>query len=73
MRDERIKVGAVVQVNEKQETWSGCTVIVDEIKPFGVQAYLKFPMRGNAYVRLNWDEIEYVGPSLLVTADEEQE
>lgn len=71
MRDERIKVGSVVQVNENQGTWAGCTVVVDEIKSFGVQAYLKIPMQGIAYVRLKWEEIEYVGTAIYVAVDGE--
>lgn len=69
-RDYRIKAGSVVQANEKAKEWAGCTLIVDEVKSFGVQAYLKVPYQGNAYIRLNWEAVEYIGDAHLVAASE---
>lgn len=70
--DIRIKAGSVVQANEKAKEWAGCTLIVDEVKSFGVQAYLTIPYKGTAYIRLNWEAVEYIGEAHLVAANAEE-
>ena len=69
-QDARIKVGSVVQGNEKAGDWAGCTLIVSELKSFGVQAYLKVPFKGNAYIRLIWEQVEYIGEAVLIAGDD---
>lgn len=69
-QDIRIKPGSVVQVNENGKEWAGCTLIVSELKSFGVQAYLKVPFKGNAYMRLTWEQIEYIGEAVLIAGDD---
>lgn len=64
--DIRITERSVVQANEKAEEWAGCTLIVAEVKDFGVQAYTKIPYKGNAYVRLPWEAVEYIGEARFV-------
>jgi hypothetical protein len=49
--------------------WAGCLAIVDEVKSWGVQAYIAIPQGGevrNAYVRLKWAELEVIGPAAFV-------
>lgn len=65
--DKRIMPGSIVQVSNGESEWFGCVVTVEELKSFGVQAYLTVPNTGTAYVRLNWDEIVYVGEAAFVT------
>lgn len=56
----------VIQVNEHGlEAWIGCLLLVDEIKSFGVVAFLKVPKSGNAYVRLPWEHFDRIGPAVL--------
>jgi len=41
--------------------WNGCVAVVDEVKPWGVQCYVKIPLKGNAYYRVKTDDFEIVG------------
>lgn len=46
--------------------WGGCLAIVDEVKSWGVQAYVPIPNNdgtppGNAYIRLNNGDFESLG------------
>ncbi len=73
-RDERIIVDSVVQANEKfKEGWRGCLIQVDEIKSWGIQGWVQLPMQGSAYIRLKWDEMDYIGQAVLGPKREEEE
>ena len=65
-----IKKESVVQANENSGEWCGCLLIVDEVKDWGVQAGMKVPFNGVAYIRLTFDQIEYIGEAILVSEDE---
>ena len=65
--------GALIQVNEKNDDWFGCVMIVDEVKNWGVQAYLRIPCHGNAFLRLKWDEFELLEDEAIYTIDGEEE
>lgn len=65
-----IKAGSIVQANENAGEWAGCVLIVSEEKSWGVQAYLRIPTKGDAYIRLPWDAVEDIGEAVLVAADE---
>lgn len=84
MRDERIKVKSVVQINERHDPgdgsrlgWVGCFVLVTEIKTWGIQGFVSIPkthdQHGDAYIRLKWDEIDYIGEAALVPVGLEAE
>lgn len=66
-----VENGYIIQANEKTDDWCGCLLIVDEVKPWGVQAYLKIPKQGTAFMRLKNDEFELVGKAVLVMESEE--
>jgi hypothetical protein len=54
----------IVQANERVPHWFRCLVVVDEIKPWGVQGYTTIPRHdgpGDAFIRLTWDEICLTG------------
>jgi hypothetical protein len=56
--------GEIVQATEKCPHWFRCLVVVDEIKPWGVQGYTTIPRHdgpGDAFIRLTWDEICLTG------------
>ncbi len=69
----RVCKGALIQVNEKNDDWFGCVMIVDEVKNWGVQAYLRIPCRGNAFLRLNWDEFELLEDKAVFEIGDESE
>ena len=54
----------IIQINPSHK-WGGCLAVVDEVKSFGCQAYVRIPTNdgkppGDAYIRLNSDEFEQV-------------
>lgn len=62
----KIKENSVVQVNEKgNEDWVGCLVQVSEVKSWGIQGWVKIPKSGDAYIRLKWEEIDYIGQAIM--------
>ena len=68
---KQVQPGMVIQVNESANAdWTGCLMIVDEVKSFGVQAYIKIPMEGTAYLRLKWDQFEIIGQAVFVHEQE---
>ena len=71
MRDSRIKKNSVVQINEHaKDDWVGCLIIVDEVKEWGVLGGIKIPFKGTAYIRVTWNEIDYIGEAVLVEGEE---
>lgn len=50
--------GSIIQANENAKDWQGCVMIVDEVRNWGVQAYLRIPAQGNAYIRLKYDQFD---------------
>lgn len=69
----KIKKDDVIQVNEKVPEWCGCLMIVDEVKTWGVVAYMCIPPGNGTYIRLTYEQIEYIGPAVLVKGKEEAE
>jgi hypothetical protein len=62
----QVTVDSVVQINENgQDGWIGCLVQVSETKAWGIQGYVQLPMQGAAYIRLKWNQIEYVGQATM--------
>ncbi len=71
--DERIKVGSVVQINEKHGRlgWMGAFLLVTELKSWGVMGFVHVintheDPPGFAYIRLKFEEVDYIGQALLV-------
>jgi hypothetical protein len=63
---DTVGVGSVVQLRpDHSEMWGGLLFIVTEVKPWGVQCYTEMgpaePRKGQAFMRLKWADIEYVG------------
>lgn len=66
--------GDVIQITDQAHPWYPALLIVDEVKRWGVQAYVVVPKSndGNqwpslAYNRLTYDQIAQVGPALVRT------
>lgn len=68
----KANVNDVIQVNElvRNNAWTGCLLIVREVKDWGVTASLEIPQKGTAYVRLSHDQYEVIGQAVLVPADD---
>ena len=56
-----LKRGSIIQANENAKGWYGTVLIVDEVKSWGVQAFVHIPMQGDAYIRLTPDQYEVLG------------
>ena len=69
-----VSVNDVIQVNDavKNSQWTGCLMIVDEVKDWGVLAYLHIPMQGNAYLRLRHNEYEIIGRAVFASKSSEE-
>lgn len=61
-----VKINQVVQINPNSHNFncfSGCFLVVTEIKNFGVQGYIQLvgtgdEVGGAAYLRVGWDDIK---------------
>ena len=65
-----IKRGSIIQANDNAEDWCGTVLIVDEVKSWGVQAFTRIPMQGNAYIRLRSDQFEVLGAEAVLMPQE---
>ena len=68
----KANVNDVIQVNElvQNNAWTGCLLIVREVKDWGVTASLEIPQNGTAYVRLSYDQYEVIGQAVLVPVED---
>lgn len=77
MKPMALQAGDVVQINpetqlgDKQGFFAGCFMTVTEPKAFGAQGYVCMPKgRGEtpdaAYVRVGWDDMEFVGRAVFI-------
>lgn len=69
-------VGQVFQINEKhgREGWIGAFVLATEIKDWGIQGFVHLitthDKSARAYIRLKWEEIDFIGNAKMIPADE---
>ena len=67
--------GDVVQINEVHGRggWIGAFVMVEEVKAWGIQGFVHHiethDNHGRMYIRLKWEEIEFIGKAALVPVD----
>lgn len=83
MEKRQLEVGDIVQVNaENCHRWGGFLIVVTEPKSWGCQGYIvwhtDFPAirvikSGKAFVRVKFEDIEYVGRMFWVHEDEKGE
>lgn len=61
----------VYQINEKhgRAGWIGCFVVAEEVKSWGIQGFVSIlkdhHTQERAYIRLKFDEIDYIGKAAL--------
>lgn len=61
-----IKKNDVIQINESIPDWTGCLMIVREVKDWGVMAGMRVPMQGTTYLRVKHDQYERIGTAVFV-------
>lgn len=71
MDEKKIQKGDIIQITDQGNKWFPCLLIVDEVKSWGVQAYITMPRKdgeplGNAYYRLQNGQFEKVGSAAIV-------
>lgn len=70
-------IGAVLQIAPAHsEMFGSCFLQVTEVKPWGVQGFVRVPGGGNAFVRVKWEHLEVIGMAVWVdetTAQGERE
>lgn len=68
-----LKRGSIIQANENAKDWCGCVLIVDEVKAWGVQAFIHIPMKGDAYIRLTTEQFDVLGAEAVLMPKELEE
>lgn len=53
--------------------WCGTALIVDEVKDWGVQAFVHIPMKSDAYIRLTPEQFENLHTESLFMPKEAEE
>jgi hypothetical protein len=75
MTPRELEPGDVVQISPEtfgNKAFAGCMAIVTEPKSFGCQGYVQMVGEtreqhgGQTFIRLNWDDIEFVGHAVWV-------
>jgi len=68
-------IGDVFQINENhgRQGWIGAFVMATEIKTWGIQGFVvhikTHDKQSRAFIRLKWEELDYIGHSNFVPAD----
>ena len=63
-------IGAVLQIApEHSEMFGACFLQATEIKPWGVQGFVRVTGGGNAFVRVKWEHLAVIGMAVWVDAD----
>jgi len=68
-------IGDVFQITEThgRPGWIGAFVMATEIKPWGIQGFVSHIETDNvqrrAFIRLKWEELDYIGHANLIPKD----
>lgn len=68
----KIKVNSIIQINAGIPGWLGCLAVVTEVKSWGVYCYTQIPFKNQANVRVEWDQMNYIGEAAIVLDNEKQ-
>ena len=64
---EQIERGDIIQITDEGDGWYPCLLVVDEVKLWGVQAYLSIPNKGDAYYRIENGKFRVVGKAVIIS------
>jgi hypothetical protein len=70
--------GDVVQINEihGRMGWIGAFVLVTDVRDWGIVGFVHHiethDNASRAYIRLKWDEVDYIGRAVLTLSEKEQ-
>ncbi len=68
-----LKRGDIIQANENAGAWCGTVLIVDEVKSWGVMAFVHVPMKGDAFIRLTPEQFKILSNGEAVLMPQEAE
>lgn len=74
--DQSAKIGDVFQITEinGRKGWIGAFVLATKIQTWGIQGFVchveSRDQQNHAYTRLEWSELDYIGHTDLIPADE---
>ena len=68
---DELKRGSIIQANEHAGAWCDTVLVVDEVKSWGVQAFVHIQMRGDAFIRLKPDQYEVLGGQAVLMPKED--
>lgn len=67
INSKEVKPNDIIQLTENaHEDWVACLMVVSEVKSWGVLAYTKIPCKGDAYLRVPFEQFEIAGHAILV-------
>ncbi len=72
MEKRELQFGDVVQLNERTRNphFAGAFMAVTEPKPWGAQGFVHGLERGRAYYRATFEEMDFIGRTDLMPADD---
>jgi hypothetical protein len=79
MNKRELKKGDIVQIGPiKDSFFTGCLMMVTTPYSWGAQGFVAVPgergtIPNRAYTRVEWKDMEYVGPAAFVPADLNEE
>jgi hypothetical protein len=75
LKGDIMEIGDIIQITDEKDKWYPCLLVVDGIKPWGVQAYALIPNNNGdktdtAYYRIEYKKFEKVGTTVVFVFDE---
>jgi hypothetical protein len=67
---QQVKKGSVLQVSKLSERFTGCIVIVDEVRSWGVTCYIPYVDGSTIPLRVSWDDVAYIGEAYWTWSEE---
>ncbi len=65
-----MKVGSIVQVDPRVDTFGACMGVVTEMKSWGVMGYVQSAgVSGQQYIRLKFEDVEDTGGAAIWIAE----
>ena len=68
---DELNEGDIIQITDESNKWYPCLLVISEVKPWGVQAYITIPSNDgkqpqNAYYRIENGKFEKIGVAALI-------
>lgn len=64
------RVNDLIQFTNNHK-WAGCVATVQEVRPWGLQAYVSIPNGGDAFIRVTHGDYVVVGTAYYIVEDED--